>query len=312
VTEDGIFIAAAATRSALTRIYEEFIRLGAIPSDASAPEGPATPPPGPAQPDRDSELYDELTRLNNELVTAQRELAKRNVELERLNEIKNQYIGAAAHDLRNPLQVIDGYSQMLAEGLLGGLSPQQQQVVTVIRKNSDFMLRLVTDLLHISKIEAGKLHLELQDTDLAALLERNVELNRLLAGQKQIDITLSKDIDLPTLRVDAPKIEQVLNNLISNAVKFSHPNSTVEVRAARSERAVVVDVSDKGLGIPPGEIDKLFIPFASLSVKSTAGEQSTGLGLAIARRIVEGHGGGIWVRSEVGVGSTFSFSLPLN
>lgn len=312
VTADGIFVAAAATRSALTRIYEEFIRVEVAPSDAAAPEGAAPPPPGTPQPDRDSELYDELTRLNNELVTAQRELAKRNVELERLSEIKNQYIGAAAHDLRNPLQVIDGYSQMLAEGLLGGLSPQQQQVVSVIRKNSDFMLRLVTDLLHISKIEAGKLHLELQDTDLSALLESSVELNRLLAGRKQIDIMLSKGSDLPRLRVDAPKIEQVLNNLISNAVKFSHPNTTVEVRAARRERDVVVDVSDKGLGIPPEEMDILFIPFASHSVKSTAGEPSTGLGLAIAKRIVEGHGGGIWVRSEVGAGSIFSFSLPLN
>jgi signal transduction histidine kinase len=107
-------------------------------------------------------------------------------------------------------------------------------------------------------------------------------------------------------------MEQVLNNLIGNAIKFSHPKTTVEVRAARRERDVVVEVRDEGQGIPAGEIDKLFIPFASLSVKSTGGEQSTGLGLAIARRIIEGHGGEIRVRSEVGVGSTFSFSLPVN
>jgi signal transduction histidine kinase len=173
------------------------------------------------------------------------------------------------------------------------------------------MLRLVTDLLHISKIEAGKLQLELKETDFSGLLERNVELNRLLAAQKQIDIQLSQEEDIPALRVDAAKIEQVLNNLIGNAVKFSHPHTEVEVRAARRESDVVVNVRDEGQGIPAGELDRLFIPFASLSVRGTAGEQSTGLGLAIARRIVEGHGGEIWVRSEVGVGSTFSFSLPL-
>lgn len=312
VTASGIFVAAAATRSGLTRIYEEFIRVGAGPSGAPAPGDTAAPAPAPSPWDRDSELYDELTRLNNELVTAQRELAKQNAELERLNEIKNQFIGAAAHDLRNPLHVIYGYSQMLADGLLGNLSAEQQKVLSVIRKNSDFMLRLVTELLQLSKIDAGKLHLDLEETDFAGLLERNVELNRLLAGQKQIDILLSREESIPSLRVDGPKIEQVLNNLIGNAVKFSHPHSKVEVRAVRRERDVVVDVSDEGQGIPAGEMDKLFVPFSNLSVKSTAGEQSTGLGLAIARRIVEGHGGGMWVRSEVGVGSTFSFSLPLN
>jgi signal transduction histidine kinase len=140
----------------------------------------------------------------------------------------------------------------------------------------------------------------------------NVEFNRLLARQKQIEIMLSREEGIPTLRVDAPKIEQVLNNLIGNAIKFSHPKTTVEVRAARRERDVVIDVRDEGQGIPAGELDRLFIPFESHSVKSTGGEPSTGLGLAIAKRIVEGHGGEIRVRSEVGVGSTFSFSLPLN
>jgi len=307
VTADGILIAGATTRSGLTGIYQEFIRVDAGLTADAAPDAPR-----PAQADRDSELYDELSRLNNELVTTQRELVKRNVELERLNEIKNQFIGVAAHDLRNPLQVIDGYSQMLADGLLGPLSPEQQKVISTVRKNSEFMLRLVTDLLSISKVEAGKLHLDLQDTDLPNLLETNVELNRLLAWRKQIRINLTREGDIPPVRVDAPKIEQVLNNLISNAIKFSFPNTTVEVRAAKGERQVVVAVTDEGQGIPSGDIDRLFIPFESLSVKSTAGEQSTGLGLAIARRIVEGHGGQIWVRSEVGVGSTFSFSLPLN
>lgn len=172
------------------------------------------------------------------------------------------------------------------------------------------MLNLITDLLYISKIEAGKLQLELKETDLLALLERNVELNRLMAGRKQIDILFTRREDLPALVVDAPKIEQVLNNLISNGIKFSHPGTTVEVLALRRDQEVVVSVRDEGQGIPADEIDRLFIPFENLSVKSTGGEQSTGLGLAIVKRIVEGHAGRIWVESEMGVGSTFSFSLP--
>jgi signal transduction histidine kinase len=308
-TADGIFIAGSTTRSGIIKIYEQFMHVVECPSGEST----AMRQPGAAPSlsvDGDTELYNELARLNNELVTAQREVIKRNIELERLNEVKNQFIGVAAHDLRNPLQIIEGYSQMLLDEHFGELSPEQHKFITVIRKNSDFMLSLVTDLLYISKIEAGKLQLELKETDLLTLLERNVELNRLMAGRKQIDILFTRQEDLPTLVVDAPKIEQVLNNLISNGIKFSHPGSTVEVLASRSDKEVVVSVRDEGQGIPADEIDRLFIPFENLSVKSTGGEQSTGLGLAIVKRIVEGHGGRIWVQSEKGVGSNFSFSLP--
>ena len=120
---------------------------------------PLTRPASP-QFDGDSELYNELARLNNELVTAQRELIKRNIELERLNELKNEFIGMAAHDLRNPLQVIQGYSVMLLNKRFGELNAEQQQFISRHRRNSDFMVKLITDLLYISKIDAGKLKLE--------------------------------------------------------------------------------------------------------------------------------------------------------
>ncbi|MDQ3819188.1 MAG: HAMP domain-containing histidine kinase [Acidobacteriota bacterium] len=307
---DGVFIAGATTRSDIIKIYEQFIRVDDAPSGESAPQGRPGRAPS-LQSDVGSELYDELTRLNNELVTAQREVIKRNIELERLNELKNQFVGVAAHDLRNPLHVIEGYSKMLLDNLFGELTPEQRKFISVIRRNSDFMLKLITDLLYISKIEAGKLQLELKETDLISLVERNVELNRLLAEQKQINILFTREDDIPPLVVDPPKIEQVLNNLIGNALKFSNPNTSVLVRASRREKEAVISITDEGQGIPADEIDRLFIPFENLSVKSTWGEQSTGLGLAIVKRIVEGHGGRIWVQSEVGVGSTFSFSLPL-
>lgn len=308
-TADGVFIAGATTRAGIIKLYEQFVRVEDDPRGGRPPgERPHHPPP--LLTDGDSELYNEFARLNNELVTAQRELIKRNIELERLNEIKNQFIGVAAHDLRNPLHIIEGYSQMLLDRLFGDLTPEQHKFISVIRKNSDFMLKLITDLLYISKIEAGKLQLELEVADLVALLERNVELNRLLAEQKRISILFRREGDFPPLALDAPKIEQVLNNLISNALKFSNPRTTVEVLARGGEGEAVVSVKDEGQGIPADELHRLFIPFENLSVKSTGGEQSTGLGLAIVKRIVEGHKGRIWVESEVGVGSTFYFTLP--
>ena len=304
-TGDGIFVAAAPTSAGIVKLYEQFLHV-----ENSTTNEPLTRPASP-QFDGDSELYNELARLNNELVTAQREVIKRNIELERLNELKNEFIGMAAHDLRNPLQVIQGYSVMLLNKLFGELNAEQQQFVSVIRRNSEFMVKLITDLLYISKIDAGKLKLELQPTDLINLLQRNIELNRLLLEQKQIRILFFAEDDFPKVMVDPAKIEQVLNNLISNAGKFSAPNTTVEVRAHKGDTEVVISVKDEGQGIRADEIDRLFIPFENLSSKSTGGEQSTGLGLAIVKRVVEGHKGRIWVQSEVGVGSTFSFSLPL-
>jgi len=303
-TGDGIFVAAATTIASIVKIYEEFVHI-----DKNTKE-PLTRPPS-AQFVGDVELYNELARLNNELVTAQRELIKRNIELERLNELKNEFIGVAAHDMRNPLQVIQGFSVMLLNKRFGELNAEQQQFVQVIRRNSDFMVKLITDLLYISKIESGKLKLDLKETDLISLLEQNIDLNRLLLAQKQIRISFSAERDFPMVPLDTGKIEQVLNNLISNAGKFSAPSTAVEVRAAKSDTEVVISVRDEGQGIPPDELNRLFIPFENLSVKSTGGEQSTGLGLAIVKRVVEGHGGRIWVQSEVGTGSTFSFSLPL-
>lgn len=310
-TADGIFVAGAPTRAGITGMFQQFIHVVGETGGSGTTAGSPALSESMTRLNRDSEIYNELARLNNELVTAQREMIKRNIELERINELKNQFIGVAAHDLRNPLQVIEGYSTLVLDELFGALTPEQHKFITVIRKNSEFMLKLITDLLFISKIEAGKLQLELKETELIPLLVQNVELNNLLADQKQIDIRLLHQNDLPPLRIDSTKIEQVLDNLISNAIKFSHPGATVEIRAESSDQEVIIHVSDVGQGIPADAIDRLFIPFENHLVKSTGGEQSTGLGLAIVKRIVEGHGGRMRVQSEVGVGSTFSFSLPL-
>jgi two-component system, OmpR family, sensor kinase len=261
--------------------------------------------------DHGDRLYEELSRLNNELVNLQREMAKRNAELEKLDEQKNRLLGMAAHDLRSPLGVILSYAQFLQSDAAAVLNADQREFVTTIKDMSEFMLRLVTDILDVTAIDAGQLKLNRQPADLARLVEHNVKLNRVLANQKGIALKIDRPDVFPKISFDAGKVEQVLNNLISNAIKFSYRGTRVGIRLTCALDAVTVAVQDQGQGIPAADFSKLFKAFSQTSVRSTAGEQSTGLGLAIARRIVEAHGGRIWVDSEVGKGSTFSFTLPV-
>jgi signal transduction histidine kinase len=266
-------------------------------------------------PERESRLFEDLSRLNNDLATAQRELTKKNLELARLNDQKNQFVGMAAHDLRNPLEVILTYSEfLLDEGAC--LPPEHLELVRTIHGSSAFMLALVNDLLDISKIEAGRLELDLLRVDLGELTARNVALNQVLAAKKGTEIVFRQEGEISRILVDAAKIEQVLNNLIGNAVKFSPPGSTVEVRLAPDgDEWVVLSVTDQGEGIPLHEVDqmeKLFSPFERTRVRSTGGEKSTGLGLAIVKSIVAGHQGEIRVESEPGQGTTFHVLLPVS
>lgn len=256
------------------------------------------------------DLFDELTRLNNDFANAQRELVKQNVELDRLNRLKTQFLGMAAHDLRSPIGHILMCSDFLCEEAAAVLSEEQLGFLDTIQTSSKFMLQLVDDFLDVSAIESGNLHLERRLSDPRRLLQQNVGLNAALALRKHIRVELQIEGVLPTLPLDEGKIAQVLNNLISNAIKFSKPGTAVTVLAEAKDGGLRIKVRDQGPGIPEAEVVKLFQPFGKTSVRSTGGEKSTGLGLAIARKIIEGHGGVIWVESKVGVGSTFLFTLP--
>jgi signal transduction histidine kinase len=216
----------------------------------------------------------------------------------------------AAHDLRNPIGHILTCSDFLREELANVFTEEQLDFLSIIQSSSKFMLQLVEDFLDVSSIESGHLHLDRGISDPCKLLEHNVRLNAMLAQKKHIQVTLQIEGPLPALALDEGKIAQVLNNLISNAIKFSEHGTTVAVRAVAEGSGVRIAVRDQGPGIPEGEHSKLFQPFGKTSVRSTSGESSTGLGLAIVRKIVEGHGGRIWVESLVGVGSVFIFTLP--
>lgn len=193
------------------------------------------------------------------------------------------------------------------------MSAEHRQFIRRIRTANESMLRLVNDLLDVSRIEAGKLVLRRGPVDLRELVGQNVAVHRLLAAKKQIEVSFPAWPDEPLrLEADGPKLEQVLSYLIANALKFSPPGARVEVGVVRDGAQVVVSVRDHGPGIPASEVGKLFAFFQKTSVQSPGGESSSGLGLGIARKIVEGHGGAIRVETREGLGSTFSFSLPLD
>jgi PAS domain S-box-containing protein len=242
---------------------------------------------------------------------AEEALRQSNDQLRELNNQKNEFLGMAAHDLRNPIAVIQNSSSVLSRYSSENLSEKQKEFLKKIYDTSKFMLELLNNLLDISKIESGKLELEITKNDYPDFVRKNIEFNRLFATEKGISIDLVLSEDNPLVDFDKNKIEQVLNNLISNAIKYSHPNTTIRIEVLREKNFVVTKVVDQGQGIPENELPHVFKPFQKASTKPTAGEKSTGLGLAIVKKIVEGHRGMIGVESKVGKGSTFFFKLPL-
>jgi two-component system, OmpR family, sensor kinase len=260
---------------------------------------------------KDAELYERITGLNSELANQQRELAKANMELQSLITQRDELLGMAAHDLRNPLGTILNFSQFLIDELGPNVGPDHRQFLATIQSQSRFMLRLVNDLLDISKIEAGKLELDPLKIDLASFVEHSVALNRPLARKKNIELRFETASDLPEVDIDPGRMEQVINNLVTNAIKYSHSGSQVDIQVRADDEGGVVVVRDRGVGIPKSHIDRLFRPFGRVASRGTAGEMSTGLGLAIVRKIVEAHHGSINVESEAGVGSTFRIWLPV-
>ncbi|MEO5510094.1 MAG: hybrid sensor histidine kinase/response regulator [Longimicrobiales bacterium] len=246
------------------------------------------------------------------LRSSQHQLLGANTALAETNQKLNQFVGMAAHDLRNPLTVMIGFAKFLMmDPQAVNFSDRQARFIASMGSNAEFMLRLVNNLLDVSKIEAGEISLERQPTDLVQLIEQNVAVNRILTEDKNITFEFSAPREVPPAYVDPDKIEQVLNNLLSNAAKFSAPHTTVVVTIAPLGRTIEVCVTDQGPGIPADELDKLFKPFSRTSVKPTSGEKSTGLGLLIAKQVVDAHGGTIRVESVVGTGTSFVVTLPV-
>jgi len=229
--------------------------------------------------------------------------------LREMNEEKNEFMGIAAHDLRSPLNAVRGYAELMLEE--PAMEPQERtELLARIREGAERMAAMVQNLLDANRIERGEMQPELAATDLGEIIHSVVEAQRPRAAAKRQSLHLEREPTPATAVVDPRLVEQVLENLISNAVKYSPPGKSIVVRLQRATGAIRCEVKDDGPGLSPEDQKKLFGKFARLSTRPTGGESSTGLGLSIVKKMVEAMNGKVWCESEPGRGATFVVDLP--
>jgi PAS domain S-box-containing protein len=246
----------------------------------------------------------------SELQQRTRELAGKSREVEVASKHKSDFLANMSHELRTPLNAIVGFSQVLKEKLFGELNDKQSEYVDDILSSANHLLSLINDILDLSKVEAGQVELELAPFSLREALERGIVMVREKASTNGVVLALDLDPTVDLVQGDERRIRQVVFNLLSNAVKFTPEGGTVNVCTARSDGEVRVAVSDTGPGIAPPDQERIFEEFQQAEMGEQQGE-GTGLGLALSRRLVELHGGRIWVESKLGDGATFAFTLPV-
>ncbi len=232
-------------------------------------------------------------------------------ELEKANKLQADFTAMIAHDLRSPLMNITGVTEVMIGGMFGDVTEEQKKWLLRMQANSRSLVDLVSDFLDVSKLESGYVEVRKERVDLAELIQENIENFRVLAQKKRISISDAVDLSLPAVNVDPRRLDQVLGNLISNAIKFTGEEGETEVGAVLADASQIkVWVRDNGVGIPADEIGQLFQKYRQGGNAKCSSQKGTGLGLVICKMIVEAHGGKIWVESEPGQGSAFFFSLP--
>tara|TARA_Y100000310_G_scaffold345733_1_gene468989 strand:- start:1527 stop:2657 length:1131 start_codon:yes stop_codon:yes gene_type:complete len=247
--------------------------------------------------------------LRNKIDTATSKLRNANVELQRLNKIKSDFVSIVSHELRTPMTSIVGYVSLLADEEVGPITPEQKEFLEIVKEESNRLTRLISDLLDISKIESGKMNVELDDVDLTQFLMKYQNKIKDMTKEKQLNFNFEGPANSIIIKGNLDKIDQILTNLVSNAIKFSEQNKNLKLRLHENINHVQLDVIDEGMGILPEQAEKIFDKFHQVDSEFTRSIGGTGLGLAISKHLVESHGGKIWVNSTIGEGSTFSFTL---
>ncbi|PYN48987.1 MAG: hypothetical protein DME00_10110 [Candidatus Rokuibacteriota bacterium] len=238
-----------------------------------------------------------------------RALEQKSRELEVASQHKSEFLANMSHELRTPLNAIIGFSEVLSERMFGELNEKQEEYLKDIYASGMHLLSLINDILDLSKIEAGRMELELMDFDLPAALDSALTLVRQRAARRGISLDSNVDERLGQIQADERKIRQVVLNLLSNAIKFTPEGGRIEVGAVPRDGSVEVSVSDTGIGIAPEDQEAVFEEFRQVGTAEKKAE-GTGLGLTLCRKFIELHGGRIWVKSQVGAGSTFGFTIP--
>jgi signal transduction histidine kinase len=265
-------------------------------------------------------LEQAVTQQCNELLLARDQLTQQNArlrasdaELQRLDEIKSSFVAIAAHELRTPLTAIMGYLELLSGGDAGSLNDAQMDCLRTAEAATHRLLRITNNLLDVTRLEAGRLELLLQPTDLAALVAAVATEQASLLEAKAQRLSLQTSVNLPPALCDAVRAGQIIGNLINNAGKFAPPDSTIDVRlsVATEPGYLRVSVTDQGVGISPENHAMLFKPFGRINGAEAAGTDGAGLGLFIARSLVDLHGGRIWYENLLGEGITFHVNFPI-
>jgi signal transduction histidine kinase len=252
---------------------------------------------------------DELGALGTNVNRMNDELRRLYGELEATSRHKSEFLANMSHELRTPLNAILGFSQVMRERMVGDLTQTQEEYLDDVLSSGNHLLSLINDVLDLSKVEAGQVELAIAPFSLREALERGVVTVRDRAREDGIRVTLAADPQVDVVEGDERRIRQVVFNLLSNAVKFTPAGGSVDVASARLNGEVQVSVADTGPGIAPEDQERIFEEFQQTDLG--AQREGTGLGLALSKRLVELHGGRIWVESELGQGSTFTFALPL-
>jgi signal transduction histidine kinase len=239
-----------------------------------------------------------------------RELEVKSRELEAASQHKSEFLANMSHELRTPLNAIIGFSEVLSERMFGELNEKQDEYLKDIHASGQHLLSLINDILDLSKIEAGRMELEVTDFDLPMAIDNAMTLIRERAARRSIALHTTVDERLGQAQGDERKIRQVLLNLLSNAIKFTPEGGRIDVHAVPRDGVVEVSVTDTGVGIAPEDQEAVFEEFRQVGTADKKVE-GTGLGLALSRKFIELHGGKIWVKSQVGAGSTFTFTVPV-
>ena len=255
---------------------------------------------------------DELGSLAAGLNAMNQRLGRLYRELEAISQHKSEFLANMSHELRTPLNAVIGFSEVLEDRLFGELNEKQMEYVHDIHASGHHLLSLINDVLDLSKIEAGKVELDRSLFDLPSTIEGTTTLVRERAVRRGLEISASIDRQLGGIEADERKVRQVLLNLLSNAVKFTASGGRIEVGAKRVGKEVHIWVSDTGVGIAPEDQEAVFEEFTQVGRGYAGKREGTGLGLTLARKFVELHGGRIWLESVPGEGSTFIFSLPMS
>jgi signal transduction histidine kinase len=312
----GIILAISASRELALRLSRPVMQLSDMATRLGG--GDLTARVSLKSSDEVERVGDALNSMASQLqsytTSLEQKVSEKTAQLELANRHKSEFLTNMSHELRTPLNAVIGFSDVLKEQYFGELNEKQREYVKDINESGQHLLSLINDILDLSKIEAGHMDLDLSEFSLPMALDNAMVLVRERAHRQQLQLRADVASDVSLVTADERKFKQILINLLTNAVKFSYPGGWVEVVVRReiniNANEVVITVKDSGLGIAREDQAAIFEEFHQLKSTGSAKLEGTGLGLSLAKRLVELHGGAIWVESEIGKGAAFSFTLP--